>query len=136
ARLAAALALAPSRGAVDALRPALTDPSLPVRATAALALGTLGTPEGEAAVRALAAEPQSEGRVRPPLLPAPIARRRGDLATAAAELDRALALQPYQVDALLQLADVRVRQGDWTAARASLEEALRFDPQNADARQR
>src|SRR4029450_1290108 len=101
ARLAAALALAPSRGAVDALRPALRDPSLPVRSTAALALGTLGTPEGEAAVGALASDPQTAGLVRPHVLLAAIASRRGQLGEAAAELDRALALQPDQGDALL-----------------------------------
>jgi hypothetical protein len=134
-RLATALTLAPSREGVAALQPSLHDPSLAVRAAAALTLGTLGTPEGEAAVRSLAADPQGAGLVRPHVLLAAMARRRGNLPEVAAELERALALQPYQADVLLQLADARMRQGDWTAARASLEEALRFDPQNPDARQ-
>jgi tetratricopeptide (TPR) repeat protein len=132
-RLAAALAIAPSREGVDALRPSLQDPSLAVRAAAALALGTLGTPEGEVAVRGLATDPASAGLVRPHVLLAAMARRRGNLPEVAVELERALDLQPYSAEVLLQIADVQVRQGNWPAARASLEEALRFDPQNRDA---
>ena len=47
-RLATALTLAPSREGVAALQPSLHDPRWPSRAAAALTLGTLGTPEGEA----------------------------------------------------------------------------------------
>jgi hypothetical protein len=132
-RLAAALAIAPSREGVDALLPSLQEPSLAVRAAAALALGTLGTPEGEVAVRRLATDPASAGLVRPHVLLAAMARRRGNLPEVAVELERALDLQPYSAEVLLQIADVQVRQGNWPAARASLEEALRFDPQNRDA---
>jgi Tfp pilus assembly protein PilF len=134
-RVATALGIAPSPEALTVLVPSLRDASLPVRYAAAVTLGAAGLPEGEAALASLASDPATSGLARPHVLLATIARRRGDLPGAAAHLDRALELQPYQADVLLLMADVRVRQRDWTAARANLEEALRFDPQNASAQQ-
>ena len=134
-RVVAAVGMAPSREGVAALAALATDPSLQVRHAAAIALGALGTPEGEAAVKGLAEGPATEGLVRPHVLLAAYAARRGDFAEAAARLERALALQPYQADALVMLAQVRARQAQWAQARATLEEALRFDPQNAMARE-
>jgi tetratricopeptide (TPR) repeat protein len=98
-----------------------------------LTLGILGAPEGEGALRTLATDPASLGLVRPHVLLAAYAARRGDLAEAAAQLEKALSLQPYQVDALILLAQVRGHQSRWGEARACLEEALRFDPQNGTA---
>jgi hypothetical protein len=134
-RLCAAVAMAPTQDGVAALLPLTRDPSLPVRHAAAVALGTLGTPEGEAALESLSKDPRSDGLVRPQVLLAMYAGRRGDLEGAAARLQKALGLQPYQADALVMLAQIRARQGRRAEARAALEEALRFDPQSPPARE-
>jgi len=130
---ATAVGFAPSSDGVAGLSQLGQDPSLAVRHAAGLTLGILGAPEGEGALKALATDPASAGLVRPHVLLAAYAARRGDLGEAAAQLETALRLQPYQVDALILLAQVRGHQNRWGEARACLEEALRFDPQNGTA---
>jgi HEAT repeats/Tetratricopeptide repeat/Cytochrome c554 and c-prime len=135
ARLANAVGLAPSRESVAALAPLVSDANLEVRHAASVTLGSLGTPEGRAALERLAADPATQGLVRPHVLLAAYAARQSDFAQAARRLEEALDLQPYQADVLVMLAQVRDRLGDKAGARAALEEALRFDPQSAVAQQ-
>lgn len=131
AKAAAGLGLCGAREATPALVPLLRERGLLVRQTVALVLASLGAPEGEQALRALVADPATEGLVQPRVTLALLAGRRGDFTAAEAGLKQALDLKPYDVPALLMLADAYGRLGRWVESRAELEEALRFDPGNS-----
>jgi tetratricopeptide (TPR) repeat protein len=135
ARAVEGLGFARARGAADRLAALATgDPTLAVRHIATLTLFDLGLGErAEAAARALAADPASEGLPQPHVLLALAAGRRRDLDAARRELERALALAPYAVDNLVLYADLLVATGKRAEARAALEEALRFDPRHVGA---
>jgi len=135
-RGATGLALARASGEAPALLPLLHDRDLQVRRSAAVALESLGSREGEEALRALADDPDTEGLVEPHVELGLAAARRGQWAAAEAELTRSLDLRPYNSAALVALADVQARLGKWDRVRADIEEALRFDPQNAAALRR
>lgn len=118
------------------LAPLLQDGSLWVRQASALTLASLGDARGVWALEKLASEPETSGLVQPHVLLAQLAVRRKDLVTAAREYERALDLQPYNVDALIRLADILVVQGNVAQGQERLSEALRFDPQSRAVRQR
>jgi type IV pilus assembly protein PilF len=61
------------------------------------------------------------------------ARIQGDEATAEEWLRKAIALQPNQVQALYQLADISFKRGELPAARALLTRHLQLSTQSAEA---
>ncbi len=129
------LGFARARGAASRLaRLATSDPALAVRHFATLTLFDLGeAARAEEAARALARDPASEALPQPHVLLALAAGRRRDLDGARRELERALALIPYNADNLVLYADLLVAMGKRTEARAALEEALRFAPRHPGA---
>jgi len=62
-----------------------------------------------------------------------MARRRGDLGTALAALEQAVALAPDRGDAWFQLGLARSRAGDWRGSVAAYTRAAELDPSNAKA---
>jgi hypothetical protein len=129
-----ALSAARATGAADALAKRLADPSLRVRLAAALALEDLHDPRGEAALRQLAAAPESANLVIPHFELGRGLARRGDFAGARAELTRVARLSPYFTEALIELAAVIADAGDLNEARARLDQALALEPHHARAR--
>ncbi|WP_342377400.1 HEAT repeat domain-containing protein [Myxococcus stipitatus] len=124
------------KDASEDLAALLRDDSTWVRQASALTLASLGDARGVSALEQLASGPETSSLVQPHILLAQLAVRRKDLATAAREYERALDLQPYNVDALIRLADIYVVQGNVKQGQERLAEALRFDPQSRPARQR
>nr|AYM54058.1 tetratricopeptide protein [Byssovorax cruenta] len=135
-KAAEALGAVQARGAADALAGLRGDPSLAVREAAAISLGELNDKRAEAALRALTSAKASAGLPRPHALLGLSLSRRGALDEAITELERAVDLQPYYVDALVMLADLYAKQGHFDKTRARLEEAVTFDPQHPGARKR
>jgi tetratricopeptide (TPR) repeat protein len=131
-----ALGFAKAHEASSAIAARAHDPALGVRQAAALVLKTLDDPRSEAAARELASDPQSAGLMQPHYVLAQLAFRRGDLSTAAVELERAADRVPYFTDALLGLSALYLQRGQLDLARARVAEALFFDPHNDIARQR
>ena len=132
------LALTPSRELVDSLARLTSDASPRTREAAAGTLLHFGDPRGIATFLALAREPSTSALPGPHYRLGVAYARAGRLEDSAQELSRAVALQPYFVEALLALSDVRAHQHDWAAARTNVEEALRFEPDShaAQARRR
>lgn len=136
AKVADALQYTRDRSNDDALVRLTSDPSIWVRQASAVSLVQLGDRRGEAALAALAGDPRTEGLPTPHLALGLLAGRRHDFATAEAELQKAVALQPYLTEGLLGLSSLAERRGDLVRARALLEEVLRFVPDHAQAKAR
>lgn len=131
-----ALRAAKAKEAAAALVRLGGDASLFVREAAAVTLAEFGDARAEPALRALTGARESEGLPRPHLLLGFTLSRRNDLGGAIQELERAVDLQPYHVEALVLLADLYTRTQRPALARSRLEEALRFDAQHPGARRR
>jgi hypothetical protein len=131
-RAVEAIAAARARSAVPALVPlAAGDPSLSVRQFATLTLFDLGAAgDAEKAARALIADPDGDALPQLHVLLSVAAGRRHQLDEARRQLDRALALAPYDAPNLVLSADLDRVRGDEAAAAAALEEALRFSPRD------
>lgn len=136
AKAARALAAARDRASADALAGLRGDVSLSVRQAAAVALTLRGDPRGYEAVQALALSPESAALPVPHELLAQLLRHRGDTTGAAAQLEQALAVQPFAAETHVLLADLELQRGQAGLARAELEAALRCDPSHAGARER
>lgn len=74
------------------------------------------------------------GRVRPYIDLGVMAAMRGDVPTAGANFDRALALEPHNPEALYNRGRLRLDTGDVTGAATDLEAAVAADPTMARAR--
>ena len=135
-RAVEALGFAQAREAAGEIAQLLDDGSLFVRQAAALTLVTLGDTRGEGAVRALAGGRDTGALMQPHYVLAQLAARRGDLAGATTELERAVDRMPYFVDGLVGLAEAYWRLGRVELARERLTEALYFDPHHAVAQQK
>jgi Flp pilus assembly protein TadD len=136
AKAAEALALAKVKRAAAALAQLEDDPSIFVREAGALALAELADPRAEAALRALTQAASTTGLPRPHALLGFSLARRGEVPAAIQELERAVDLQPYNVEALVLLADLYARRDEFELTRARLEEALLFDPQHPGVKKR
>lgn len=130
-----ALGYAKARTAATAVTERLTDSSLRVRLACALALLDMGDPRGEAALTAIATDPESNHLMLPHLELANVALRRSDLVTARRELENVANLAPYSIDALFQLARVTADQHDLVAARTWLRRVLALEPHHPAALQ-
>jgi hypothetical protein len=136
AKAAAALGYTRALDTRDALAPLTHDASVFVRQAAALTLATFGDPRGATALWALAGDPVTSALPTPHLGLGILALRRGETGTARTELEKTIALQPYQTQALLDLADLSAKQGQLPQARAWLDEVLRFEPNHRGAQKR
>ncbi|WP_394822445.1 ammonia-forming cytochrome c nitrite reductase subunit c552 [Pendulispora albinea] len=112
------------------------DPSLFVREAAALVLAQFGDNHAESQLRTLTGSAPSNALPRPHAVLGFALAKRGQMEEAISELERAVDLQPYFVDALVVLADLYAKQNRLDRTRARLDEALRFDPQNAAVKSR
>jgi hypothetical protein len=118
-------------------RLAFGDPSLPVRLNATIALFDLGDRAGaERSARVLVADPRGDGLASLHMLLGLAALGHRDLAGAERELDRAVSLTPFHLEALLALSDVHAAMGKTAESRRDLELVLFFDPRNPGARAR
>jgi hypothetical protein len=133
ARFLEALGYADARIAADDVAAFLDDPSLQVRQTAALVLGSFHDPRAQPALLKLKSDPATQRLFRPHVMLSIAAANRGDSDTALKEIDLALAQAPYVADALVFRADLDARRGNMAAAKAELQEALRFDPRHRGA---
>jgi hypothetical protein len=133
AKFVEALGYAGARDAAEAVAQLLEDPSLQVRESAALVLGSFHDPRGETALRKLADDPATHGLFRPHVMLSVAEANRGDMTAALNDIDAALAEAPYAADALVFRSDILARRGDLAASRADIEEALRFDPRHRGA---
>ncbi len=131
AKGAEALGLIRDRSTFSAIAALGADSSLTVRLAAGVALSFDGDARGERILRALTSEPRSSALPLPHVLLGYAAAKRGDLRTAIDEVERGLALQPFQAPTLVLAADLHARVGELSIARERLEEALRIDPANA-----
>lgn len=107
--------------------------SLRVRLACALALLDSRDPRGEAALTALASDPQTTGLMLPHTETAQLLMRRGDLDAARDQLAAAVQLSPYFVDALMQLAGLEKRLHHDGEAKKRLDQVLTMDPHNKNA---
>jgi hypothetical protein len=121
-----ALMTARARPAADALFAHASDPSLPVRQAAALALASFGDVRARPLLESLATDATSSHLMQPHVALARIYLAGGDLARARSELETVARLTPYFAEALVQLARVAGRMGDDAAARAWLDDARYF----------
>ncbi len=114
--------------AADAAAGKLADPSLRVHLACALALLDLHDPRGEPALQALADDPASSHLAIPHRELGVAKGRRKDFAAARHELERAVELTPYAVDAIVELAEIDAELGDFAAAHARIDQALALEP--------
>lgn len=107
---------------------AADEASVRVRLACALALWDLHDPRGQPALAELA-DGGATGHLAIPHRELGIAKAmRKDFAGARAELERAIALSPYAVDAIVALAEIDAELGDLAAARVRIEQALALEP--------
>jgi len=130
------LGYAKALGASSEIAQHLDDPALSVRQIAAVVLTALGDARGEPALRKLAHDEKSAGLVHPHYLLGVLATRRGDFRTAQGELEQAVTLMPYLVDALMALGDVLLRTRQLELATERFNEVLAYDRHHKGAQQR
>lgn len=130
------LGYAKALGASSEIAQHLDDPALSVRQIAAVVLTALGDARGEPALRKLAHDEKSAGLVHPHYLLGVLATRRGDFRTAQGELEQAVTLMPYFVDALVALGDVLLRTQKLELATERFNEVLAYDRHHKGAQQR
>ena len=130
------LGYAKALSATSAIAQHLDDPALSVRQIAAVVLTALGDARGEPALRKLAHDEKSAGLVHPHYLLGVLAARRGDFRTAQDELEQAVTLMPYFVDALVALGDVLLRTQKLELATERFNEVLAYDRHHKGAQQR
>lgn len=121
------------RDAGDQVAKLLADPSLRVRLTCSLALLDLRDPRGELALHQLATDPQTQHLMLPHLELGHLAIRKRDWAEAKAQLEQVVALAPYYVDAIVDLAGIAASVGDLDTARKHLAHALSLEPKHRGA---
>ncbi|NVB78449.1 MAG: hypothetical protein HOV81_08665 [Kofleriaceae bacterium] len=133
AKACEALGAARAKTSAAAISERLADTSLRVRLACALALLDMGDPRGELALADLASKSPSDQLMIPHLELANAALRRGDLEAARKQLHDVVALAPYMVDALVQLAGVTADLGDLDEARRLALRALALEPHHRGA---
>ncbi|WP_394851202.1 tetratricopeptide repeat protein [Pendulispora rubella] len=135
-RAVQALGMAETKNSADDVARLSRDPSPFVREASALVLAQFGDGRAESNLRALTSAAPANALPRPHAILGFALSKRGQLDDAIKELERAVDIQPYFVDALVVLADLYAKQNRLDQTRARLEEALRFDAQNPAVKQR
>jgi len=135
-RVVQALGVAEAKGSADDIAKLVRDPSPFVREASALVLAQFGDSRAESSLRTLTRGAPTSALPRPHAVLGFALSKRGQLEEATKELERAVDLQPYFVDALVVLADLYAKQNKLDQTRARLEEALRFDGQNQAVKNR
>ena len=120
----------PTDAVIPVAQALVDDDSLMVRKAAALALATHQTPGGEAAALALTKNPGTDTMVLPYIALGMYAMSRDDLDGAETVLERALDLQPYNINALLLLAQINADMHQMARARQYAREVLHFAPRH------
>ncbi len=136
ARVIEALGSAQGREVADSIASVLNDKSMLVRERAAVNLSLVAGDRANAALERLATQPETASLARPHLMLAASAMRRNDALRGKAELQKALDLVPYHVEAMLLMADISMTLGEKQKAREWVDQALKVSPQHEGALKR